>query len=188
MKIIQIPGMSGLGLVLWVALLTGCASGPREGVLLPSLTVDGKRQWNIGRRTKNEEGRITELVRPGENVEDWTELVIVQTFDRASVALVPLSDMPAVSREALVSRNPGSTVIVIREEPNSLLYESYVRGSGDEPDQQNVARILDGRWKRFVITYAVRSPLTMTPERRAEWIEWLMETSILTDEGGEKDE
>ena len=182
MKQAKFPSTLSL-LASCVALLGGCASAPSapttEGVLLPSFGVDGERQWNIGHQAENEVGRITEFVRPEENVENWTELLTVLTYDKALIDLVPLEEVAEQLREDFVSQNPGSTLTVIREEPNSVLFESHVKGSGAVPDEDHVARILDGWWKRFLISYAVRAPVIMTPERRAEWIEWLSETSIL---------
>ncbi len=38
---------------------------------------------------------------------------------------------------------------------------------------------LDGNSNRFVVQYAVRDTVTMTPERRAEWIEELLALRIV---------
>ena len=47
-------------------------------------------------------------------------------------------------------------------------------------DEHGLARILDGVSKRFLVQYAVRGAVTMTPERRAEWIEKLMAVRIMS--------
>ena len=94
----------------------------------------------------------------------------------------------------LARRCPGSTSNVIRREANSILYEDDITncpdgisgkfsGAWPSTDEQTVARILDGRWNRFWITYAVRAPLKMTPERRSEWIEKLSKASIMVTKG-----
>ena len=71
------------------------------------------------------------------------------------------------------SKRDGSTLNVIREEPDGVVYEAEIAAARGYPDEQIVGRGLDARVDLFVITYAVRAPMTMTPERRSEWIEKL---------------
>ena len=67
---------------------------------------------------------------------------------------------------------------MLRREPDSVLFECDITSSGEMPAEQNVARVLDGRWNRFLIIYAVRAPLRMTPGRKAEWTAKLSDTRV----------
>ena len=122
--------------------------------------------------------RLVEFVQPGETVDNWTELVTIQTFNKR-VDRGSIDDFLKNYREEVASRCPGSSVDVIRRESNSLLYESKIANCPTGPDEQNIGRLLDGHANRFLITYAVRSPKSMTEGRRSTWIDNLSTMSIM---------
>src|SRR6266850_2170360 len=68
---------------------------------------------------------IDEFVRPGQTVENWTELVTVQRH-RKTADLGSVDDQIAAHHTDLVARCPDSTVEVIRRTPDGVLYEAHV--------------------------------------------------------------
>ena len=172
------------GLVLCVTCLCSCATGLggsrqlAEGIVLPFMFEGDERVWDIGYSAGNQVQRLTEFVRPGQTVENWTELVTSQMFNKA-FDLGSVEDQIAAHRKDLVARCPGSTVEVIRQTPDGVLYESHVVNCEQGADEHVLTRILDGTSNRFLVQYSVRGAVTMTPERRAEWIEKLMALFIM---------
>ena len=154
----------GAMLLLCLPSLVGCAT---EGVTLPSYFKDGETPWE---RAYEADG-IVEMVRSGQTLDDWTELLTIQTFDK-DVLVGSIDEMVDAHQKRLIERCPGSTFGEVQRSPNSILFESNIVGS-DAPDEQNVSRILDGEQFRFFIIYAVREPLQMTEARKTDWIERL---------------
>ncbi len=173
-----------LGSLLSVISLCSCAIGlggsrlPAEGLAIPFLVQGDKMVWEMGHQAGAQLQRITEFVRPGQTVENWTELLTVQTFNK-TVNLGSVEGQFAAHQRDIAKRCPGSTAEVIRELPDGILYEAHIVNCEQGSDEHTLARVLDGTTNRFIIQYAVRDAAEMTPERRAEWIEnlasvWLM--------------
>ncbi len=183
MRFIDTWCLALLGLLLCAICLCSCATGLGGGrhygevITLPFVFQDNEAVWEIGHAAGDQVQRITEWIRPGQTVENWTELVTCQTFNKAN-DLGSVEGQFAANQEDLVARCPGSTAEVIRELPDGILYESRVVNCEQGSDEHILARILDGTSNRFVILYAVRGAVAMTPERRTEWIGELMAVKI----------
>ena len=165
------------GLAFCWLCLGGCASGqgggqPGEGILMP-FAVNG---WVVGHSAENEAQRIQEWVRPGQTVDNWTELLTVQTFNKA-VGLATVEDHIAAHRKDVAARCPGSTLEVIGQQPDGILYELRVVNCQKGGDEHGLHRVLEGKWNRFVVQYAIRGA-SMAPALRAEWIESLQTAQI----------
>lgn len=176
------PRLTGLGLVLLcVQLLSGCVSSPTEAVAVPYRPAEG---WSVGYHAQG----LTEMVRRGETVENWTELLTIQAqVEEKEGGLIPLREMLGNYKEIQVAAHPGSTVTLIREEPDRVIFEAHIRANANAQDERLIACFLDGQTSRFAVTYAVRSPVNMTPELRAEWIKRLGMAKIVTEERGALD-
>ena len=142
---------------------------------MPFLLEDS---WEIGNEAGDQMQRIIEFVRPGQNVANWTEMFTAQTFNKQS-GWWSLDEMLEGHRNELTTRCPGSTVVVIRRDADSVLFESNITNCPDGPDEQVIVRILDASANRFWISYATRAPVVMTPSRRVEWIEKLSEAFVM---------
>jgi hypothetical protein len=155
-------------------------AGSTEALALPFLLdASGKLAWNPGHHAENNVQRLEEYVRTGETVENWTQLVTVETFNKAA-GVKSVEDQLATDRNEIASRCPGSTLDVLRKTPDGVLYEEQAVHCPAGADEHILARVLDGHSNRFVVMYSVRGSVTMTPERRAEWIEKLMAVQMLT--------
>jgi len=162
------------GLVLCATWLSSCVSGGGgESIALPFVFEGDTPVWEIGYSHEDDVQSIDEFVRPGQTVENWTELVTVQRHKKAA-GLGSVDDQIAAHRTDLVARCPHSTVEVIRQTPDGVMYEAHVVNCRQGADEHALARVFDGTSNRFLVSYAVRGAVTMTPQRRAEWIEKLM--------------
>ena len=167
------------GLVLCVICLCGCTSLVNTLAGVDSLDAPLLDEgWEIGYGGKTPDQMLVEYVRPGQTVENWTEMVSVQAFNKGFNP-VSIEDELVRVRNSLDELCPGSTLALIRQMPDGVIYESRsvnCQGSGEHA----LVRILDGIYSRFVVHYAVRGAMTMTPARRAEWIEGLTTFRILS--------
>lgn len=148
-----------------------------EGLMMPFVFEDGEQVWQVGHTDENERERVVELVRGGETVESWTELVTVQTKNKAP-GVPNLEEHLAAQRSWIAGRCPDSTLEVLGQEPEGALYELRVAGCEEGVDEDILGRILEGQDNRFIVQYAVRAPVSMTPERREEWLGKLSEVEI----------
>lgn len=167
-----------LFLVGWVySCSTGFGgSGPyQEGIVIPFVS----EAWEVGYSAENEVQRVVEYVRPGQTVENWLELVTVQTFNKAA-GVGSVEDSLSVYRRDLLSRCPDSKVNILRQSSADVVYEAYVMGCAEGPEEHVLARVLDGAFNRFVVQYSVREAATMAPSRQTDWIEKLMSVQIVT--------
>lgn len=151
--------------------------GTAEGLAIPLFHQDGELAWKVGHSAESEAQHILELVRPDESVEDWTELVTVHTLNKAA-GLGSIEDHLAGHRDEVTARCPASTVEVLRQGPDGALYELRVLDCERGPDEHILGRILEGESNRFVVHYAVRDPVSMTADRREEWIDKLTALEI----------
>ena len=172
-----------LGGLLSAVCLCSCATGPagsrspQEGLLVPFIL--GDTGWEVGHSAEDQAQRVTEFVRPGQTVENWTELVTWQTLNKA-IDLGSVQDQFAAYQEDIMARCPGSTAEVIRELPDGILYEAHVVNCEQGSDEHILTRVLDGTWNRFLLQYAVRGAVVMTSERQTEWIDKLMTLQIFS--------
>ena len=107
---------------------------------------------------------------------DWTEYVMIEKQFKGIAGSSPIEWLSGY-QQYLRENHPGDTATLIREAPDGILYEGFVKGT-DEPDQEFVARNLDKGVTRFKVEYFVVAPKEMTPSLRAEWIDWLLEAWI----------
>lgn len=140
---------------------------------MPFLAEDGEQAWKVASSGGNEREHVDEWLRPGQTVENWTELVTVQALNKA-VGLSTVEDQLELERSDLMARCPGSTLEIISSNPK-IVYEAKARNCETGPDEHVLGRVLDGQWNRFVVLYTVRGEETLTPQRRREWIQSLSE-------------
>jgi hypothetical protein len=135
-------------------------------------------EWEVGNQGGQKGTRIVEFVAGGETMNNWTQLLTVQTFDRSlgSLPEAPHLMMNAL-RTSMERRCPGVVWNIVKQEEGSLLYEWRIANCGSSPDQHEVARILYGKWNvwRLAVTGKVRQ---LSPDTRSRWIGWLSAASV----------
>lgn len=140
-------------------------------------------EWVVANVSETKTQRIIEFVPPGQKIEDWTELLTLQTIKmpRKPPAIDAIA---AASYENLVTQCPGQVTwnVIAREilttpSRESMLFEWSVKDCPPEADQHEVARILYGKFNIFRIAYVAKTS-SLASEKRDKWIAELTATKI----------
>ena len=167
------------GIVIGVVLIylflgVGCATTQHREEALQWSFKNG--HWEPG-YTQEIRGkyRIVEFVPKGESVEDWSELITIQTFANTSGSPEAFINQLKTLRE---KKCPGSTIwSVIAKDERSMLYEWKAKPCAGWPDQHEISRILYGKWNRWRIAYTAKVQEIST-EKRNMWIRSLSKATI----------
>ena len=120
---------------------------------------------------------IMEFVKKGQRIDNWTELVTIQNFNKKWGRGNARETYEAL-REVRESRCAGATQWeVLSEDKTSILYESIARDCGDQPNQRELVRLLFGRNNRYRVSYATKGDLGT--DQRAAWIGWLSALALV---------
>jgi hypothetical protein len=156
--------------------MVGCATMAPEHL---SLTMDQTVKWKKGfEHGGRGQAYIVEFVPEGETVDNWSKMITVQNFTMKDV---PNSSTPETLmnevKAKMQSRCPGVTWNVIQKGESEILYEWRIENCSPNPDQHEVAKIMDGAVNRFVVHYV--SKVKMLPEdERTDWIKRLQDAKI----------
>lgn len=161
-------------LTLSVACATMGAGGGdgAEFITISFLMEEGEFAWRVGHNDENPAQRVQEWVRPGQTVEAWTELITIQTFNKA-FEVGSVDEQMSAATQAIAQDCPGSSFETLNRFADGVLYEARVVNCPEGADEHIVARVIDGQDNRFVVQYSVREAVTMTDDRRTEWIDKL---------------
>lgn len=172
-------GMIVTTLVAFTAvLLSGCStpgsgSGHEENVMFPF----DLKEWKIGDHAANSSQRVAKFVTRAEKIDNWTELVTMQTFKKVAGS-EPLENFFKKSSDRLSTDCPSSVWNVIARGEGSILYEWKAQNCRGVAEEHEIGRFLDGKYNRFRIAY-VKKVKTLSPEERDKWIKLISAASIV---------
>ena len=147
----------------------------KEEHLLFSLGLE----WNPVRSPDTPKSTVLELIRAGDDINNWKELVTVQNFAKSRNYRHPAETLDAL-KEVREKTCPGVTEwTVIDQSEDSILYEWHAKECQGEPEQHEVARILYGKHNVFFLHYAAKVH-ELAPETREKWIKKFSSVSIET--------
>jgi hypothetical protein len=127
------------------------------------------RGWTVGHRQSNGAQTLIEYVLPGQNVENWRELVTSQVFSQA----VPVAAFVERLRGSLSQGCPSLVWNVIRQEEKTLIYEWRDSGCGGFEPQYELGRVtIEGR-SLYRLAFAIKTKAPLAIEKRGAWIEIL---------------
>jgi len=162
-----------------LALLSGCgttgADSSREENLAFPFDV---KEWKIGRQSGDASQRVAQFVTRGEKIDNWTELVTMQTLKKEAAGSEPLETFFKKVSERMTRDCPGSDWNVVARGEGSILYEWKAQNCKGVPEQHEIGRFLDGKYNRFRISY-VKKVKTLPPEERDKWMKVISEASIV---------
>jgi hypothetical protein len=127
------------------------------------------RGWAVGHRQSNGTQTLTEYVLPGQNVENWRELVTSQVFSNG----VPLTPFVEQLRSSLSQGCPSLVWNVIRQEERTVIYEWRDSGCGGWEPQHELGRITIEEQSLYRLAYAIKTKAPLAPEKRSAWLEIL---------------
>lgn len=154
--------------------LAGCAVAPTETDELVYPWKDyRKERWKVVSMKKpSSEDSITEWVREGDDVKNWRELVTLRSASKAWGGASPKAFLAGM-RAAREKNCPGATQWnVIREDETSVLYEWRSQPCQGWPALHEIAKIIDGKYKRFRLAYTITVE-SLPPEQRAKWLKMI---------------
>jgi len=185
---------------LLVFVLVGCATGKTDYLVVPPLG-DG---WKVARSQEERNvRRMTEFVRQGETLDNWTELITWQSYKKERT--FPSETLLNMQRENIRAMCPGVVWNVIKQQERFLLYEWRIANckpsraelqrflkqaeekrmefKGDETtlpaDQHVIALVIEGEWTVWHISYTAKVR-ELSKEKRAEWIQRFSDTRVET--------
>jgi hypothetical protein len=172
------------GIVLIVALMAACGpiqSGPsyQEG-LIGGFDIN---EWTVGHHVSDKNQRIVEFVRPGEKIDNWTELLTSQVF-RKPAEPERIDSMVARVHSDIAKACPSFVRNVIAQgvptetEEASIIYEWKINKCHPHADQHEVAKIIYGKFSIFRLAYVAKTG-ELPAEKREKWIQALKSATIV---------
>lgn len=172
-----------VGIVLVLLLMAACAAIPSYQENLMWEGFDSK-EWTVGSHTEDRNQRIVEFVRPGEKIDNWTELVTLQTLrkptnpERIDVMVARMhADDAKLCPKGFIQDVIAQGVRTETEEA-SILYEWKFTNCPRHADQHEVARIIYGKFSIFRLAYVAKTE-KLAPEKREKWIKDLERARVV---------
>jgi len=133
--------------------------------------------WDLANSAGRSDYTLKEFVRKGDALKSWKELVTVQNFAktrRFRSAEDTLKDLKALREKEC----PASTEWnVIEQDQNSITYEWHAKACLGQPEQDELARIIYGKYNVFILHYAARVH-ELSSETKVTWTDWLRSVSV----------
>ncbi len=165
-------------LVCGCAALNSCASGS-DFIMLP---ID-LEEWEVGYSFSDQVGKITEFVRSGEDVKNWTELFTYKAFKRSYSPNIDSFVDPLI--EQITRPCPDNIVFNVisrglptETEEESILFEYNLKNCPPEADQHFIGKVIFGKYSIFYIFY-IQKTADLEPEKRKQWIEKLSAATVI---------
>lgn len=124
-------------------------------------------EWVIAEQSDNERVSTTVLLRPGESVASWYEMLTFMELKGSDLPRVIANQI----RDRLLANCPQSQFEFHHERPDDVLYEFRSAGcnaSYGHASQHEIGRIIRRPNGALRVAYAVNSP-QMSPELRRRW-------------------
>lgn len=141
------------------------------------------KDWNVGHQAGDQNQRIIEFVRPGEKIDNWTELLTIQTLRKPPVP-EPI-DTFVRGIHSQISKSCPNIVsnVIARQLPTdtveaSILYEWKTKNCPPEADQHEIGRIMYGKFNIFRLAYVAKTQ-ALAPEKRDKLIKELSAAMIV---------
>ncbi len=136
--------------------------------------------WKVGNSAKGpNHSSIIEYIREGDDINNWRELVTIQSFRKSRGAPSSPEETLKVLKAIREKECTGSTEWnVIDKNENSILFESQAKPCLGWPEQHEIEKIVDGKNSRFILHYAAKV-YQLPPDTRTKWIKKFAEATIL---------
>lgn len=172
-------------LTLNLLLLSACVQAQHNAGYNESIMWDFDiKEWKIGNQTSDQNQRIVEFVRPGEQIDNWTELLTLQTLRKSNhtesidafVAHVT-SDVANLCPKSF-EQNVIAKGFQTDTEEASIIYEFKLQNCRPHADQHELAKVIYGKFNIFRLAYVAKTK-KLSPETRERWIKSLKDARIL---------
>ena len=172
-------------IVLIVVLTAACAPIQRSPSYQEFLMGGfDPNEWTVGNQTGDQNQRIIEFVRPGEKIDNWTELLTMSTH-RKPTSPEPIDAFVARMHadDAKLCPNGFAQNVIAQgfrteTEEASIIYEWKFQKCPPHTDQHEVAKIIYGKFNIFRLAYVAKTE-KLAPEKREKWIKDLKDARII---------
>lgn len=147
-----------------------------------NIRLEIEPDWKIGFSVEQpNDYSILEFIREGDDIENWHELLTIHNF-----VLKPNLGSPEEMFNNLKKIHekdcPGATTWnVIHKDEKSILYEWQAKPCLGFPDQHEIARIIDGKYNRFLFRYTAKV-YQLESNLRRKWIERFSQAKVILQE------
>jgi hypothetical protein len=122
------------------------------------------RGWVVGHQQRDGQRSIIEYVLPGQNVENWKELVTSSVFPQP----VPVAPFVEELHASLAQGCPSLVWTVVKQDEKTAIVEWRDAGCGGFEPTSELMRVTIEKDGLFRLAYSVKGRLT--PERRKTWL------------------
>ena len=124
------------------------------------------RGWVVGHQQRNANESLTEYVLPGQNVDNWRELVTSTVF----FTPVPVDRLVEQIHTLMSKDCPSLVWNVIRHDEKSVVFEWRDSGCGGFESQTELDRITLEKDGLYRLAYAVKTTTPLPSDRRKQWL------------------
>lgn len=131
------------------------------------------RDWALGHRSVQGDQAVREYILSGETIENWSELITVQSFFDPQGNTAP-KDMMRGVRDSTLQDCPDAMWNTIRVSETEVLYEwrtEGCQGPVDSDDQYEIDRIIKGAPGLHRIAYTTKRQPYLPEAERDEWVD-----------------
>lgn len=132
-----------------------------------SVDLDG-RGWRCNYRVNNRIVSSAEYVLPGEQIQNWSELVNIQRL-HGQAKRGPLKQVVEGMMASLEKSNPDREFHILDEKPASILFEWKTGGNENSAAQHEIVRMFSGPTDVYRIAHVKKVP-SIPEEERNKWI------------------
>ena len=136
--------------------------------------------WKLAYSGAVREGTILELVKEGDTIDDWKELITIQNFLKPQ-GIHSLGDFFSGIKTGREKDCPGVTTWhVIEQSESAMTYEWSTSGPClGSPPQTELARVLWNK-KDFWFFHYAKKVKELSKDDRDQWLGWLSELQLGT--------
>jgi hypothetical protein len=172
--------------IVLIAVLTAACAPVQRSPSYQEFLIGGfdPKEWTLGHQASDQNQRILEFVRPGEKIDNWTELFTMQTHrkptspERIDVLVSRMHEPDRKLCPVGFVQNVIALGFPTEMEEESMIYEWQMRECPPHADQHEVAKIIYGKFSIFRLAYVAKTG-KLAPEKRERWIKALMDAKIV---------
>jgi hypothetical protein len=144
------------------------------------LYLDVGGGWELGYEDETEQAFILEFVRPGETVDNWSELLTVQGFATSGRRYrVSLRAAVDAMEERISARCRNTVWRILNEKPDRVVYYWRIFRCKGEEDQAEIAAYIAGDSTLFRVGYTSKTAYGLTSGERARWQDVFLEAEVI---------
>jgi hypothetical protein len=160
-------------LLCFLLTLGGCASELQRHEARLNLDPG----WLVALASEVPGFRITEIVRSGDDLRDWHELIVSEIWRKPTATPTARADFEAIKAKQEKDCPGSARFVVLAEAASSLTYEVYLRPCSGWRYQYEILRIIDAPSYRWHVAYTAKVE-NLSPDRHSHWVDWMAGLSV----------